>query len=189
MKKILVIISILIGAVLVFSFLSFFIYKYKFSKPRQDLNTIIGGVLEADQVDTELFKNTIQSLVSGDNKDFQNNLASLETLITKKEVNDVVIKGQKSDSPYRSLYLFDANDMRWALANIDKVKSAGIDTLMIQASFYTDENQNPVVFGENVYLFYINAFQKSGFRIWLLLGPQQYYCNLPLGRNCPKARG
>ena len=104
------------------------------------------------------------------------NFDLLSVNIEMKNVSDVVILGNRSDKlPYKGIFIDSVREMRWTLAHIDQVKAAGIDTLMIdfQLDAYK-ENGSLYIPGEETYLFYLNAFHQSGFRIWLALATTSY---------------
>ena len=143
---------------------------------RPDLGQIVGGILCSNRtIEVELFSSTISALIEGNKDLYSGGVDVLNSLIQPKDINDVVVKGNReSRSLYRGIYLNDIRDMRWALSHIDEVKLVGIDTILFEVQYGVDLNNEVCVPGEEVYLFYLNAFQKSGFRIWLTLGHTSY---------------
>ena len=143
-----------------------------------DIGPVIGGILDGDEMpDLNLFSSTISSLVQGDKKQYSKNIVELRSTLEAKDISDIAVKGKRSqDTPYKGIYLNDVRDMRWALASIGKIKSAGVDTLLFEIHYGVDEDNLRELYipGEEVYLFYLSAFQKSGFRIWLTLGYTGY---------------
>lgn len=143
-----------------------------------DIGPVIGGILDGDGMqDLNLFSSTISSLVQGDKKQYSENIVGLRSTLETKDISDIAVKGKRSqDASYKGIYLNDIRDMRWALAHIDKIKSTGVDTLLFEIHYGVDEDNLKELYipGEEVYLFYLNAFQKSGFRIWLTLGHTGY---------------
>ena len=99
----------------------------------------------------------------------------LDSLVDKRDMVDVVVKGRReSDTLYRGVNLYDLRDMRRALAHVDRIKSVGIDTMLFEISYEVDSTGALYIPGEEIYLFYLNAFHKSGFRIWLTMGHCSY---------------
>jgi len=146
------------------------------TKDLPPLGHIIGGVLESDvPVDRAVFLSTISCLVEGDLEGYADRVNQFDSQVDRRDMADVVIEGRReSDTLYRGMDLYDLRDMRWALAHIDRVKSAGIDTMLFVVSYEADPAGNLYIPGEAVYLFYLNAFHRSGFRIWLALGHCSY---------------
>lgn len=143
-----------------------------------DINPVISGVLKAEEPpDAGLFSATVASLVQGDQEGYLNGLAELNSTIEPMRVSKVVVEGRRDSTwPYRGLYLFDVRDMRYALAHVDQVKAAGVDSVMLQVNFQADpETGKAYVPGEDAYLFYISAFQKSEFRVLLIPALQMYF--------------
>jgi len=141
-----------------------------------ELNPVMGGILESEAADSETFTAMLSALVGGDYQQYSCALSELNETILPKPISDVAINGSRdSAAPYNGLFLNDIRDMRWALSNIGQVKQSCIDTVWLQVQYAADTvEQELYIPGRDVYLFYLNAFSKSGFRIWLSLAHTAY---------------
>jgi hypothetical protein len=139
-----------------------------------EFSSVMGGILSSQSPDTEAFSSLITSLAEGDPEGYLSDLEVVESLTEPIPASDVVIPGRREDGFYRGLYLNDIRDARYALASIDRIKSAGFDTILLEVQYGVNSSGDVYMPGEEVYLFYINAFQRSGFRLWLAMGHTAY---------------
>jgi hypothetical protein len=139
-----------------------------------ELGPVMGGILLSDSPDTELLSSMIANLAGGDSAGYLSDLDLAESLAEPVPLTDVVIPGARGDGFYRGIYLNDMRDARYALANVDMLKSAGADTILLEVQYGVNPSGDIYVPGEEVYLFYISAFQRSGFRLWLAMGHTAY---------------
>jgi len=155
-----------------------------------DLSEIIGGILESETTpDTLKFASTISNLIESDNEHYNLDITRLIEDITTIPIKEVTIQGTRNKkTPYRGLYVSNLRDMRWALANIDRVKSSGFDTILfeLQQEVRSDNKQELYIPAEDMYLFYLHAFHKAGFRIWLTIGHSSY--DFPYRHNSESER-
>ncbi len=96
----------------------------------------------------------------------------LNNLIKKNDIKSNNFQ-KINHSFYKGAYLNDVRDMRYALSNINLLKKAGFNTVLIETQFQR-VNNTLYIPGVNVYLFYIKAFHASGFNVWLTLGHTSY---------------
>jgi len=166
-------VGLMFGAIL---FLPGFLQKPR-SAENPSFDEIIGGVFGGRVPDVDLFSSTMANLVSGEKDLYLDNLKNLKNKMDLQPLSDVIVQGKRGGKmPYRGIYINDIRDARWVLANIDKVKAAGIDTLLLEVQYWVKKEEPNRIYvpGEETYLFYLNAFNKSGFRIWLTLGHTAY---------------
>ncbi len=156
-----------------------------------ELGPVMGGILLSESPDTGLFSSMIASLAEGDSAGYLSDLALAESLVEPALLTSVTIPGTRDDGFYRGIYLNDMRDARYALANVDMLKSAGADTILLEVQYGVNSSGGIYVPGEEVYLFYISAFQRSGFRLWLAMGHTAYdfpyrhdsHSRIPLGNQ------
>jgi hypothetical protein len=99
------------------------------------------------------------------------NLSELE----EGDVSELILPSSQINSDYyKGLFLNDITDARFALSHVNEIKRDGFNTIWIQAQMETFENGTLYIPGKDIYLFYINAFRKSGFKVWLSIGLTSY---------------
>jgi hypothetical protein len=182
--------KLLIGAVL-FAIVAAGIYCWAKYRERialrngADFNWIIGGILRADDPDEELFAELVTGLINGDAEEYRNAADQLSPTLDLTSLSEVVTEGKRDYStPYRGIFLGDIRDARWVLAHVDQVKAAGIDTLLFNVHYLADASTGELyVAGEETYLFYLNAFHQSGFRVWIQMSHAAY--EFPYRWNSP----
>lgn len=162
---------------LIVGLLYLFFYKSRLPQNNLPFYEIVNRILQDEVPDTDLFSKMILNLVNGNKKQYLDNLNKIKISLDLKSVSEIVVKGKRDDeTPYRGIYINDIRDARWVLANVDKVKEAGIDTLLFEVQYWVKKEEPDKVYipGEGTYFFYLNAFSKSGFRLWLTLGHTAY---------------
>ncbi len=156
----------------------------------QKLNSKVSGVLgallssEAQQQDINQFAEAIEAVKRNKKIKAWSLLNQLEKNLEPQGLEQITLKSSQRDTNiYRGIFCNDVCDARTVLANIEKAKRDGFDTIWLQAEI---EPTNPIskkfhVPGKEAYLFYLNAFRKSGFRIILSVGHTAY--SFPYGRG------
>jgi len=159
----------------------FFLNQYFIAQLTADFNQVVSEIFVSDNVFSESFQTDFQEVINklSEGKRIKT-VQSLKQITSDYQLPEntfdqiIVTAPDISDQPYQGIYLNNIYDMRWTLANIDKVKQVGFNTILLEAQYLAKENGDIYVPGEEVYLFYINAFHQSGFRIWLTLGHTAY---------------
>ena len=151
--------------------------NYSNLDPRVELSSVLAVALE-NGINNDQIVNFSKAIdfLSNNLKDkatleFQN----ISSLIGGGNLSTLITDPPNMSSEYfHGLYFTDIREARIALANIDRLKSDGFDTVLIQAQIVPDSNNSIIIPGKEVYKFYINAFHASGFRVWLAIGHTSY---------------
>jgi len=161
--------------------------------PREVLSSVLGGILLSG-IDAESISSIIDAvnhMIEGQKEEALVSLQFLSSVFSEINLTEVVVGPAEVESDLNSgLYFGDIRDARVSLANVDKIKADGFNTVLLEAQMLADENGTLYIPGEEVYFFYINAFRASGFRVWLAVGPTAYefpyrfdsptHCAIPL---------
>jgi len=145
--------------------------------PRAELSSVLAATLENginnDQVTN--FTKAIDLLSNGLKSEASLEFQNISSIVGSENLSNLIIDPPNISSDYfHGLYFTDIREARIALANIDRLKSDGFDTVLIQAQIVPVENETIIIPGKEVYKFYINAFHASGFRVWLGVGHTSY---------------
>ncbi|MDD5338761.1 MAG: hypothetical protein PHG35_05045, partial [Dehalococcoidales bacterium] len=74
------------------------------------------------------------------------------------------------------------DELRGYLLNAEKLREAGVDTIMVEAEIVLDrETHEPKSIGDDVFIFYIQALKNAGFRIVLIPNPMHPNLDQGLG--------
>ena len=145
--------------------------------PGEELSLSLGGFLSRGVTDDHISE-FIKAVDYFGKNDKKTSLLILDELLD--DVDGILLDEVVVDSPliestyYQGLYLNDVRDCRCVLANVKNVKEDGFDTVWIEVQFMVYKNGTFYIPGEEVYLFYLNAFHASGFRVWLSMGHTSY---------------
>lgn len=144
---------------------------------RDQLSSIFGNIL-VNGIDEDMIEpvvDCVNLLKNGLKEDASVNISKLTESFDLVNLSDVIVDPPVIDSDYyRGLLFTDIREARISLANIDRIKSDGFDTVWIQIQFLVRPDGSYYVPGEEVYLFYLNAFYTSGFRVWIAMGHSAY---------------
>jgi hypothetical protein len=160
----------------------YFINQKLSSKVSEILAAILSS--EAQQEDINQFAEAIEAFKCGRKIKAWSLLDQLEKDLGSRSLEQITLESsQTGTNTYRGIFCNDVRDARTVLANIDKAKQDGFDTIWLQAEI---EPTNPIrkkfyVPGKEAYLFYLNAFRKADFRIILSVGHTAY--PFPYGRG------
>jgi hypothetical protein len=145
--------------------------------PRVELSSVLAGALQYGISEDQIakFTHAVDLLSNGSKNESALKFQNLSNLIGYENLSNLIIDSANINSDFfHGLYFTDIREARIALANIDKLKSDGFDTVLIQAQIVPGENDTILIPGKEVYKFYINAFRASGFRVWLAVGHTSY---------------
>jgi len=145
--------------------------------PRIELPSVLAGALEYGISDDQIedFTQAVDLLSNGFKNESALELQNLSNLIGNGNLSNLIIDPPNINSDFfHGLYFTDIREARIALANMDRIKSDGFDTVLIQAQIVPGDNDTIFIPGKEVYKFYINAFYASGFRVWLAVGHTSY---------------
>lgn len=74
------------------------------------------------------------------------------------------------------------DELRSYLLNAEKLREAGVDTIMVEAEIVLDrETHEPKSIGDDVFIFYMQALKNAGFRIVLIPNPMHPNLDMGLG--------
>jgi hypothetical protein len=86
------------------------------------------------------------------------------------------------NSFYRGAWGARLDEMRSYLLNAEKLREDGVDTIVIEAEIVLDPNTHePISPGEDIFIFYLQALKKEGFRIVLVPNPMHPNLDQGLG--------
>jgi len=145
--------------------------------PREDLSRVLGGIFLEDIDDDQisLIVDAIDDFACNDKNAAQKKFDTVLESINGISVSEVIIQPPLFESEYyRGLYCNDIRDARVVLAHIDQVKADGFDTVWIEVQYMVQPDGSFYIPGEEVYLFYLNAFHTSGLRSWISMGHTSY---------------
>ncbi len=105
-------------------------------------------------------------------------ISNLQEILGLKEegnLSKLILPSASINSDYyHGLFLNDITDARFVISHINEVKKDGFDTIWIQPQMEVLDDGTLYIPGKDIYLFYINAFKASGFRIWMSVGLTSY---------------
>ena len=126
-----------------------------------------------------------------DNYVFKNNENIVEEKVTKGDVFNMwwevykkPISFDSSSYPdfLRGAWASRIDEMRSYLINAEKLRDAGFDTVMLGPDIVFDpETGEAKSLGDEIFVFYLQAFKKAGFRIVLI--PNPMHPNLDMGKG------
>jgi len=151
--------------------------QYLLTVVNTEFDRVLGGIFVSENSSHGDFQEVIDTLAQGEKIKAVNILKNMgvDSNLENKSFNQTVIMGSDiGDDIYQGVYLNNVYDMRWTLSHIDKVKNTGFNTILFEVQYLVSENGDLYVPGKEVYLFYLNAFHKSGFKVWLTLGHTAY---------------
>ena len=83
---------------------------------------------------------------------------------------------------YRGAWGARLDELRSYLLNATKLREAGVDSIMVEAEIVLDrETHEPKSIGEDVFIFYLQALKREGFRIILIPNPMHPNLDMGLG--------
>jgi len=83
---------------------------------------------------------------------------------------------------YRGAWGARLDELRSYLLHAAELRQAGFDTIMVEAEIVLDrETGQPVSLGEDVFIFYLQALKREGFRIVLIPNPMHPNLDMGLG--------
>ena len=83
---------------------------------------------------------------------------------------------------YRGAWASRIDEARSYLVNADKLRQAGVDTIMLGVDIVFDPDTSvPKSLGDDAFIFYLQALKKAGFRI--ILVPNPMHPNLDMGEG------
>jgi len=176
MKKPLFITLFTLGLLITLSISITYYHLLSSSNTGYTFSEIVGGILNNRDIPVEDFVSLIDSIENEDRKEYSNLINALDNSTSPTSLENLYIQGKRDDTaPYKGIFLNDIRDARQVLANVENVKIAGIDTLLLNITYAADpDTGNLYIPAENVYRFYINAFNKSGFRLWIAMSTTHY---------------
>ena len=145
--------------------------------PREKLSLVLGGFFVSNISDDQIseFGRAVDYLGKNDRIKSLGILNDLLIEIDGVSLDEVVVDSPQFDSTYyRGIYCNDVCDCRCVLSNIKNIIEDGFDTIWIEVQLMVHENGTFYVPGEKIYVFYLNAFHASGFRVWLSMGHASY---------------
>ena len=125
-----------------------------------------------------------------DNHVFKNNKNIVEKKATMEDVFNMWWEGYKKpvriETSYpdflRGAWASRIDEMRSYLINAEKLRNAGFDTVMLGPDIVFDpETGEAESLGDEIFIFYLQAFKKAGFRTVLI--PNPMHPNLDMGRG------
>jgi len=144
---------------------------------RVELSSVLAGALKDGITNDQIanFTRAVDMLSNSLQYEALSEFQNLSDLIGHENLSTLIIDPPTYNSSFfHGLYFTDIREARIALANIDKIKSDGFDTVLIQAQIVPGGNDTILIPGKEVYKFYINAFHASGFRVWLAVAHTSY---------------
>jgi hypothetical protein len=83
---------------------------------------------------------------------------------------------------YRGAWGTRLDELRSYLLNAAKLREGGFDTIMVEAEIVLDrETHEPKSIGEEIFIFYLQALKREGFRIILIPNPMHPNLDMGLG--------